>query len=117
MFDIIVLLSVGYEYYRREKRHRLMIESLKGGILPEVDIQQETIFGLSITLLFTILYIGFMAFLAYFFFFSLRLRGALWFSTLFLIPWFGIGVTLVLITIRNVKTRRKKNASAKEAIV
>lgn len=117
MFEIIVLLSVGYEYYRREKRHRMVIESLKSGNLPEVEIQRETVFGLSVTLVLTILYLCFMAFLMYFFFLSGKLQIASWIPALFLIPWFGIGVTLVLINIRNLKIRRKKYESKKEAIV
>lgn len=109
MFYVIVAFSFGYEYYRRMKRHQLVIESLKQGTLPEVTIQKEAMPGMTLVILFAVLFIGFLLFLSYFLLFSGKMaKLSTIYSMLILIPPYGIGLTLVLIVRRNYLAIRGK---------
>lgn len=103
MFDILIVASLIYEYYRREKRHALVIESLKKGVLPDAGIQKENTLGAVWTFVFTIFYTGFLIFVTFFLFVSGKIYLPLWIKLgfLILIPWYGIGVMLVLVCKRN----------------
>lgn len=97
-----------YEYWRREQRHRMVIDRVKQDLLPEVDVQKESTFGFVTTGIFTVMYIAFILFLTYFVFISGKLKTSFPVSILsgvFLLGPYGIGVLLVLITRRNLKKR------------
>jgi len=118
MLFIIVAALFGYEYYRREQRHHLVIESLKRGSLPRADILPESTGGAVAAGFFTVVVIVFVLFLSYFVFLSGKMtipQPYVILPVLFLLPLYGIAVLLVLITKRNI-LQRKKQDIAKERI-
>ncbi|MCK9407570.1 MAG: hypothetical protein WCX28_00070 [Bacteriovoracaceae bacterium] len=112
MITVLLAFTLGYEYYRREKRHALLIANLKENTLPDVAIQRESPSGIVLTIVFTVLYLGFILFLLYFFFIIGKLKLPVYAPPFILFFPIGIGVMLVLIVRRNMLATREKKIPA-----
>jgi hypothetical protein len=113
MTAAFLMALFGYEYYRREQRHTMVIGSLKQGSIPKVDIQPESGLGALITGFFTLIVIAFVLFLTYFFIFSGKMKIHYPYFLLppvFLMSPYGIAVMLILITRRNLLRWKEKKS-------
>lgn len=109
----------GYEYYRREQRHTMVIHSLKQGSIPKVDIQPESPLAAILTGLFTVLIIAFVLFLTYFIVIpgKIKIRPPYSFiPPMFLLSPYGIAVMLILITRRNLLRWKEKKLLKKRSV-
>lgn len=90
----VLIISLVYEYFKREKAHKLTIENLKDGILPTPIGSQKDLAGIILLCVVGIVYFAFLLYLI--FYLPIKIQPLL------LIAPIGIGVSLALLLRRDI---------------
>ncbi len=102
-FDIWIVVLLVWEYYKREKSHKMIIENLKNGTLPELSNNQKGLLGIILISAISVIFFGFLIYITLFF--PIKIHP------LFLISPFGIGITIMLLWRRDLLLYRKQRRS------
>ena len=87
--EAATVLSLIYEYRKRNKTHIRTIAGLKEGIIPEDPVHQKDLLGIILLSIVTVLFIGFLVYLTFFFPITI--------PPILLAAPYGIAVTMVLL--------------------
>lgn len=102
IFAIMLILSLLYEYRKREELHKKNIENLKNNIVLQPATQRKDLFGIILIGFTGFFFMGFLVFLA--FFFPIRVPRVLLLSPL------GIGVTIIMLVRRDIALYKKSHS-------
>ena len=98
--EAATVLSLIYEYRKRNKTHIRTIAGLKERIIPEDPVHQKDLVGIILLSLVTVLFIGFLIYLTFFFPITI--------PPLLLAAPYGIAVTMVLLGRRDLLLYRQQ---------
>ncbi len=106
VLEIMLIVSLVYEYHKRNQRHLQIIADLKNGIVRPDPIITKELFGIILISFVTVLYLGFLTYLA--FFFPMKIHPLL------LIAPVGIGCSLIVLGRRDILLYQQQRKEQKK---
>ena len=105
--EAAIVLSLIFEYRKRNKTHIRTIAGLKEGIFPKDPVLQKDLLGIILLSIVSVLFIGFLVYLTFFFPITI--------TPILLAAPYGIAVTMVLLGRRDLLLYRQQQ-QRKEAL-